>query len=538
MSEINNDEIKFDIKNRNFSIKKSDFKEDKKEQFLFDYLTNNAYNKLYKSDSKLVSIKMLDKEDGTTGTITQNDINIFLEDEKVKKKNITQQDLVKFIDKMFKLNPTELEQAQNKLSSKYKNENGETIMTPELKELFGFEYKDVSKGISDADGNVKKGMEIFDLNGDGKIDSVEKYYQGKSNVGGYSKMKNLGEYLNKVDEDSSQDGNPDGVISKEDKQVVYNKAKAELVKNNQNKLATIEIKDEKGNNVVTEEVKDLFTGDKTSISFSEITDANGKIKKGMEIFDLNGDGKIDNQEKGYFSASGHASQTHKESIDLSEFLNALTELDKVGYVKRAGSNIENSTITTQDKQAMHKMLESGVYMLENMKNFPTELQQSYADILKEQCLYDCKSPDAVGTHLGNIITVDSDSISKPEVASIMTHELTHALLDNKMPPLQQEVVTFFMEYKLYSEAKKNDPDYDKQVNPRTTGFRTVVIDQEYMDFIDKMKKENPKMSEKDIAVEAFLKYKFENYNGKYQAKVSEDYMRKLDYSPAKRFFDN
>ena len=41
MSEVNKEEINFDIKNRNFSLKKSDFKENKKEQFLFDYLSNN-----------------------------------------------------------------------------------------------------------------------------------------------------------------------------------------------------------------------------------------------------------------------------------------------------------------------------------------------------------------------------------------------------------------------------------------------------------------------------------------------------------------
>ena len=51
-----------------------------------------------------------------------------------------------------------------------------------------------------------------------------------------------------------------------------------------------------------------------------------------------------------------------------------------------------------------------------------------------------------------------------------------------------------------------------------------------------MKKEHPEMSEKDIAVEAFLKYKFKDYNGYYQEKVSEDYMRNLDYSAAEKFF--
>ena len=67
-------------------------------------------------------------------------------------------------------------------------------------------------------------------------------------------------------------------------------------------------------------------------------------------------------------------------------------------------------------------------------------------------------------------------------------------------------------------------------------MKTVVIDKNYMNFVDNIKKEHPEMSEKDIAVEAFLKYKFKYYNGHYQEKVSEDYMRNLDYSAADKFF--
>ena len=532
MSEINNEEIKFNIKNRNFSIKKSDFKEDKKEQFLFDYLTNNAYNKFEKSDSKRVSINMLDQEQGSRGTITQNDINIFLQDKKVKKKEITQQDLVKFIDKMFKLNPTADEKVLNRASS-YKDETGKTILTPELKEVFGFEYSDVSKKIADVDGNVKKGMEIFDLNEDGKIDTVEKEYQSKSGVGVSSKISNLDKYLNKLDKDSEK---TDGVISKEDKQKAYDKTKAELLTANREKLEKSDLKDENGNNIISDEIKTQFKNSE-NIAFKDIVDESGNIKKGFEIFDLNGDGKLDDKEKGYFSTSGHSTDKAGNAVGLAEFLNAMTELDKVGYVKSAGNNIENKTITTQDRKALHKILDSGIYMLENMKNFPAELQKDYARVLKEQCLYDSKRRDAVGTHIGNMITVDTESISKPEIATVVTHELTHAILDDKMPPLQQEVVTFFMEYKFYKEASKNDPDYFKQVDaPGPNGMKTIVVDKDYINFVENLKKEHPEMSEKDIAVEAFLKFRFENYNGQYQEKVSADYMRNFDYSAAKKFF--
>lgn len=108
-----------------------------------------------------------------------------------------------------------------------------------------------------------------------------------------------------------------------------------------------------------------------------------------------------------------------------------------------------------------------------------------------------------------------------------------------MPQLQQEVVTFFMEYKLYEEAKKNSSDYFQQIDyPLHTGLKTSVINKDYMKFIDNMKKEHPEMSEKDIAVDAFLKYEFEIYNGRYPKQVSEDYLRTLDYSAANKFFKN
>lgn len=535
MAEVNNDEIKFNIEFRKFYLKKSDFK-DKKELFLFDFLTEKYYRDSGKSE---VNINLLDQEAGTKGTITQKDINIFLDDKKVKKKGITQQDLLSFIDKMYKLNPTPNEKILNRVSE-YKDETGKTIMTPELKEVFGFEAHNVTNKIADADGNVKKGMEIFDLNGDGKIDSVEKEYQVKNGIAGYSRINELNRYFNSINESSADSEKPDNIITNEEKQRAYDKTKAELSVKNHEKLENSVIKDENGNNIITPEIKTLFKN-KDQIAFNDIVDTDGNVKKGLEIFDLNGDGKIDNKEKGYFSTSGHYNNTDTpaESVKLSEFLTSLNELDKVGYVESEYRNIENNSITTEDKKALYKILESGIYMLENMRNLPTELQQDYAKALKEQCLYDTKRKNAVGTHVGNMISIDTASISKPEIASIVTHELTHALLDNKMPELQQEVVTFFMEYKLYSEAKKNDPDYFKQIDKQaSTGFNTIVIDKDYMNFIDNMKKEHPEMKEKDIAVEAFLKYKLDSYNGRYQEKITEDYMRNLDYSAADLFFKN
>lgn len=129
---------------------------------------------------------MLDQDEGTKGTITSKDIQIFLQDKKVQKKGITENDMVKFLNKMMKLNPTQEEKTQNELSQKYKYDNGNTVMTDEMKEMFGLERKQTI--YTDTNGQVKKGLEIFDLNNDGKIDDVEEAFIKSNNVSGYSNI--------------------------------------------------------------------------------------------------------------------------------------------------------------------------------------------------------------------------------------------------------------------------------------------------------------------------------------------------------------
>jgi len=273
MSEIDNSrDIKFNIKNRDFSLKKSDFKDDSKELFLFNYLTDNATNKRFKSDNKSVSIHMLDQEEGTQGTITSKDIQIFLQDKKIQKKGITESDMVNFINKMMKLNPTQEEKYQNDMDAKFKDSNGKSVMTPELKERFGFKnsiHKDTD--FTDKDNNVKKGLEIFDLNNDGKLDNIEKKAMNKNYVTGYSSIKDLNKYLNELIGDNKS-------ITNEAKQNLYNKVKGDIYKENFDILNNFDIKDENGNKVVTDAIKELFSNDNDSVSFDALVDKNQNIK--------------------------------------------------------------------------------------------------------------------------------------------------------------------------------------------------------------------------------------------------------------------
>lgn len=64
--------------NRKFSIKKAEFRENKKEQFLFAYLMNKPSNKTIKSYDKIVAINMLDKAECYQGIITQADILLII----------------------------------------------------------------------------------------------------------------------------------------------------------------------------------------------------------------------------------------------------------------------------------------------------------------------------------------------------------------------------------------------------------------------------------------------------------------------------
>ncbi len=533
MSEINNDDINFNIKNRQFSIKKSDFKENKKEIFLFDFFTKNSQNKMVKSDNKRVSIQKLDMEAGTEGIITKQDIQIFLLDKNVQKNNITLEDIVKFINKMLKLNPTKEEQEQSTIAEKYKDESGKSVFTPQLKALFGIEYKSVKESdIFDEDKNVKKGMEVFDLNNDGKIDNVEEEFLSKNT--GYttlSQLKETFEELEKAD-------NSDGKITKEDKLAIYNKTLQKRSKIEHEKLNNMEITDDAGNNVITNEIKVLFADGKDSVSFDKIADEfnGGKIKAGMELFDLNGDDKLDNIEKAYFTNNGHFNKNPKEQLELNSFLDAIVNLDNVGYVQGKGKSVTNNMITEMDKRRLYKMLSSGEYMLDNIKTFPKELQDKYVEVLNRKGLYDHKAENSVGISRKDCIEIDSDSLSEPEIASVMVHEFAHSILSDNMPPLLQEVVTFYSEYRLYSEAVKNDSDYKQKIEGHRSGSKTESVDMQYMDFIDNLRKENPNMSEKDLAIEAFLKFEFDSYNGRYQEKVTEDYIRNANYDAAKEFF--
>ena len=90
----------------------------------------------------------------------------------------------------------------------------------------------------------------------------------------------------------------------------------------------------------------------------------------------------------------------------------------------------------------------------------------------------------------------------------------------------QEVETFYMEYKLYSEAKKN-PDYMKDKMSYRFEIESNAIDMEYMNYADKLKSENPNIPEKELAVKAFVKTHYDYYKNHYMDVKSPEELEKL-----------
>ena len=528
---IEKDTVILNYRDRKISFNKNDYKSTKQEKFLFDYLSKKCQ---YGSWLDFIN---KDKESGDLLDITLSDIELFCQDKKLQAKGITPDDVIKFLTKYKDLNPTKLEQEYNNLYNSFKDENGESIVKQEFAEVFGFEqnYKNPIS-IIDTDNNIKQGFEIFDLNDDGKIDKIEKRFLNNKNITIYPNINDLKEYLTTLDKEGSEDNiSIDGIITKEDKQKIYNNL-VETYNNEQHDLLNNSaIQNDNKQLIVTETIKNLYK-DKMEISFEEIIDNNGKLKPGMEIFDLSGDGNLDEKEKIYWSNGGHIGKNDKASIKIESFLSAINELDYSAYDSRYGSNQKDLVITTQDKKRMYKLIESAYFMLDNIKGLPNDLQQEYIDALGKVSIGDWKKKSSIGVSVQNRISINTDESKPPEAASIMIHELTHNIIGEDLPLLLQEIVTFYMEYRLYNSAK-NTPGYDQIINPRETGTRAVIVNQRYMDFCDNYKKEHPNATEIEIATEAFLRFNFEGYNGRYQKKVTPDYIRNFDLSPVKRFFE-
>lgn len=501
MSDINN-EVKFNIRNRTFAWNKKDYKDNKKEEFLFNILTSKFFKDAF-------NLSLLDKGDDDSGIITSKDIQVFLSNKDVKKKNITEEDVISFLNKMMKLNPTEDEKTMEYIETHYTNDEGKHIMTNELKEMLGLEHKfnDINV-IKDKNNNVKSGYEIFDLNNDGKIDELEQQYILKSNLV-LSDIGDLNNYLSKIENISTDENN--GIISSDKKQLLYNQLVDEQKQKLRKELYNSNIKDDNNNLVINDKIKELFNNS-DSVPLNNLVDKNGNIKQGYEVFDLNGDGKFDDKEKQYFSSGGKFLDSEHINLTIDNFTNAIKNLDKFGYVPSADNNIENNIITKSDKELLYRNIAGVFNMVENMKDFPQETQQKFIQALKDVNIVQHHTKYSTGAQLGGKISVDAKNMNDDEIATVLIHELTHYILSQTtdMNPLTQEVETFYMEYKLYQNLKTKPDFYDRN----HVGNNVIFSNINYLRTVEKLKEMYPNLSEKDIAVTAFMEEIYDSYNGR------------------------
>jgi len=347
------------------------------------------------------------------------------------------------------------------------------------------------------------------LNNDGKLDNLETSFAQKNKFGYKSNYDDLKKYLSSID---SAGNNPDGIITQEDKQAMYDILLEEYNNSMKSQLENMNITDDFGQNVITEQIKKLFSN-KTEVSIDELTNPDGSIKDGMELFDLNGDGKLDDKEKDYFASGGIPLKTDKTTFSLNDFIETVKKIDRIRYDSGYCRNMENGKITQDDKNVLYRLLDGIYNMVDNIHDLPEETQKYYIDALKIVNIGSYQSKYSVGIQKKNMINFNTDLVKdRNALSGVMIHELTHFVLSNMsdMDALTQEVETFYMEYKLLQSYRKRPGFKEMDFN-----YSTGAASRDYVQDIEKLKRQNPDMSERDIAVEVFLKHKYSSYNGSY-----------------------
>lgn len=517
-------EVTFNI-NRKINWNKKAYKENNKEEFLFKVFTDKYWKNSFNFSS-------IDGNDGVKGSISSKDIKAFVSRQDVQKKGITEEDVIKFFNKVIEQNPTGIENSQETVNQ-YKDESGKEIMTDELKNMFGLEAKSFKvENVKNDDGTVKQGLEVFDLNGDNKIDDTEianinssmNIKDGKANV------SNLKFYLENIEKQSG--ASADKIISKNEKQKLYDNISAAKKKKAHSDMQAVT--EENGKPVLTDEIKTLYQKS-DEINISDIVDESGKVKNGMEIFDLNNDGKIDEVEKQYYTKGGKFNDGDGGGITLAELMNVVQNIDKYGNLGKA---LADSKIYTSDKVQLYQCIQGAYNLTKDLEKFPVDIRDKYIDALNDISFSKHRERYANGMHSGNNITLNVAGANADAVENYLIHELTHQVLQMNAPKMnymQQEVETFYMEYKLH-QLKSQESGYMDRNFPRSG---TIRIDKSYFDYIDNLKEEHPEWSERDVAVEAFIANHYDEYKDIYASyNMTPEDLRNSEFYPMGGIFSD
>lgn len=521
MSNFDNNvnERSFNLNGRTVRINPDVFKE-KTEKEIYQFFFKNSNNNFART-SKLLNPQdiinnkyNIDFEADSKNIITENEIKIFVDkikSQNKKLKNITEEDLYNFFEKVIEHSPTFKESTLAQLkSSKYTNEKGEKIISDEFVEhMIKTDFLLKTEDVTDNNNNVKKGFEILDLNEDGKLDKLEVRHWNLAGI--YNITKNLDDIINT--------SSKNGVITSEDKMKVYKQLENNANNRAYESLATQILYDENGNNIITQEVKNLFSINKKEITPEDLVDENGNLKKGLEIFDFNKDGKLDDIEKNYFATGGRFIKTDSNKITVANFISSLEALDLFDESR-------DGKLTGEDKNVLHKYITATYQMLDGLENISPEVRDLYVEaLLNVKSIHKHSRFDMAGYYAGGQVGItDFKSKKAANIMYTMVHELTHhlnhALSDKNPHPITQEVQTFYMEYKLY-EQNKNNPLFTKP----NADYQHVLLMNDY----ESLRKGNPDISELDIAKFAFMNNYYSTYAREY-GEWNPDLVYKSDYT--------
>ena len=515
-------EISYYIYNRFGSLKWQDFKS-KKERKIFECLSANLigtkWGDIYIKD--ITKFGALDSDPESKGIITEGELENFLtvmkSDEKYSASfnDITVEDLKAFFDKMARLNPTDFEKNITSLKELgITNENGDEIVSKEMLARFSESSSEIP--VCDKSGNVIKGFEIFDLNNDSKIDSVEAEYFFKSkNKVNINDISTLLQGLDNL-------GEPDRHVTDKERAELYSKLSAENQRRAEEKykidigkLSNYELNSTFNANLVTPQIKNLFSNGVSEVSFDVMSDSKGNLKKGFELFDLNNDGKLDDVEKSFFITGGKMIKSDSNVLTLGSLLSSLRVLDYY-------DNKEDGKTDFFYRRAVYNYVQAAHFIIDELDEFNPEAKDAFIEQMSEiGDILHLSSDNALGMY-SNPRGEKPSSIAlancynKYDLAGTLLHELTHALLykfsERRMSAIAQEVQTFFIKSKFMDYTREKFDDATYSLND------CYYINSDYHE----LRKKYPDIDDIDIAKALFVSNVFESYKETYHTTLSAD----------------
>lgn len=112
--------------------------------------------------------------------------------------------------------------------------------------------------------------------------------------------------------------------------------------------------DSNPNSLVTDKIKSIINT-RGGIVPSDIVDADGKIKKGFEIFDINSDGRLSDNEFSWFANGGVIKQGESDAKQISRenFNKSIHALDT-----NMGTTKADGIISSEERQELYSMLDA------------------------------------------------------------------------------------------------------------------------------------------------------------------------------------